>query len=163
MNDPLGDMLTRIRNGLMRNKSKISSPASKLRANVCEVLKSEGYIRDYATIEHGDGKSEIEIELKYYEGAPVIREISRVSRPGLRVYSSVKSIPRPERPQSSTGRSGNSFRSRLSRTWPCDTGSSSSPGGRSGSIFWRLGIPAVGPTTESSFLFCDFRTKFIKA
>lgn len=91
--DPLGDMLTRIRNGLMRNKSKISSPSSKLRANVCEVLKSEGYIRDYATIDYENGKSEIEIELKYYEGAPVIREIARVSRPGLRVYSSVKSIP----------------------------------------------------------------------
>ncbi|MEM9332229.1 MAG: 30S ribosomal protein S8, partial [Pseudomonadota bacterium] len=88
-----GDMLTRIRNGLMRNKSKVSSPASKLRANVCEVLKSEGYIRDYATVDYDNGKSEIEIELKYYEGAPVIREISRVSRPGLRVYSSVKSIP----------------------------------------------------------------------
>ncbi|MGI9352338.1 MAG: 30S ribosomal protein S8 [Rhizobiaceae bacterium] len=91
--DPLGDMLTRIRNGLMRNKSKVSSPASKLRANVCEVLKSEGYIRDYATVDFDNGKSEIEIELKYYEGTPVIREISRVSRPGLRVYSSVKSIP----------------------------------------------------------------------
>lgn len=93
MTDPLGDMLTRIRNGLMRNKTKVSSPASKLRANVCEVLKSEGYIRDYAQVDFEDGKSEIEIELKYFEGAPVIREISRVSRPGLRVYSSVKSIP----------------------------------------------------------------------
>ena len=91
--DPLGDMLTRIRNGLMRSKSKISSPASKLRANVCEVLKSEGYIRDYATVEYDNGKAEIEIELKYFEGSPVIREISRVSRPGLRVYSSVKNIP----------------------------------------------------------------------
>jgi len=93
MTDPLGDMLTRIRNGLMRHKNKISTPASKLRANVCEVLKSEGYIRDYAQVDFEDGKSEIEIELKYYEGSPVIREISRVSRPGLRVYSSVKSIP----------------------------------------------------------------------
>lgn len=93
LSDPLGDMLTRIRNGLMRNKTKVSSPASKLRANVCEVLKSEGYIRDYAQVDFEDGKSEIEIELKYFEGAPVIREISRVSRPGLRVYSSVKSIP----------------------------------------------------------------------
>lgn len=93
MTDPLGDMLTRIRNGLMRHKTKVSSPASKLRSNVCEVLKSEGYIRDYAQVDFEDGKSEIEIELKYFEGAPVIREISRVSRPGLRVYSSVKSIP----------------------------------------------------------------------
>ena len=64
-----------------------------MRANVCEVLKSEGYIRDYATVDFDNGKSEIEIELKYYEGSPVIREISRVSRPGLRVYSSVSSIP----------------------------------------------------------------------
>ncbi|MEO0329358.1 MAG: 30S ribosomal protein S8 [Pseudomonadota bacterium] len=91
--DPLGDLLTRIRNGLMRNKSKVSSPASKLRVNVCEVLKSEGYIRDYATIDFDNGKTELEIELKYYEGSPVIREIARVSKPGLRVYSSVKNIP----------------------------------------------------------------------
>ncbi len=93
VSDPLGDMLTRIRNGLMRNKSKVTSPASKLRKNVCEVLKSEGYIRDFSTTDYENGKSELEIELKYYEGAPVIREITRVSRPGLRVYSSVKSIP----------------------------------------------------------------------
>jgi len=86
-------MLTRIRNGLMRGKSKISSPASKLRANVCDVLESEGYIRGYTTVDFGNGKSEIEIELKYYEGEPVIREITRISRPGRRVYSSVKSIP----------------------------------------------------------------------
>ena len=93
MNDPLGDMLTRIRNGLMRGKSKISSPASKLRANVCDVLEAEGYIRGYTKTDFGNGKSELEIELKYYEGTPVIREISRVSRPGRRVYSSVKNIP----------------------------------------------------------------------
>jgi len=93
ISDPLGDMLTRIRNGLTRRKNRISSPSSKLRANVCEVLKSEGYIRDYSTVEYDNGKSEIEIELKYYEGSPVIREISRISRPGLRVYSSVKNIP----------------------------------------------------------------------
>jgi len=93
LTDPLGDMLTRIRNGLMRGKSKISSPASKLRANVCDVLESEGYIRGYTTVDFGNGKSEIEIELKYYEGEPVIREITRISRPGRRVYSSVKSIP----------------------------------------------------------------------
>lgn len=93
MNDPLGDMLTRIRNGLMRGKSKISTPASKLRANVCDVLEAEGYIRGYTKTDFGNGKSELEIELKYYEGTPVIREISRVSRPGRRVYSSVKSIP----------------------------------------------------------------------
>ena len=93
MNDPLGDMLTRIRNGLMRGKTKISSPASKLRANVCEVLEAEGYIRGFTKTDFGDGKSELEIELKYYEGEPVIREITRVSRPGRRVYSSVKNIP----------------------------------------------------------------------
>ncbi|MCB1450139.1 MAG: 30S ribosomal protein S8 [Nitratireductor sp.] len=94
MNDPLGDMLTRIRNGLMRGKSKVSTPASTLRVRVLDVLQSEGYIRGYTTVDFGDGKSEIEIELKYYEGAPVIREISRVSKPGRRVYVSVKSIPR---------------------------------------------------------------------
>ena len=93
MNDPLGDMLTRIRNGLMRGKSKVSTPASTLRVRVLDVLQSEGYIRGYTTVDFGDGKSEIEIELKYYEGAPVIREISRVSKPGRRVYVSVKSIP----------------------------------------------------------------------
>ena len=94
MNDPLGDMLTRIRNGLMRGKSKVSTPASALRVRVLDVLQSEGYIRGYTTVDFGDGKSEIEIELKYYEGAPVIREITRVSKPGRRVYVSVKSIPR---------------------------------------------------------------------
>ena len=94
MNDPLGDMLTRIRNGLMRGKSKVSTPSSTLRVRVLDVLQSEGYIRGYTTVDFGDGKSEIEIELKYYEGAPVIREISRVSKPGRRVYVSVKSIPR---------------------------------------------------------------------
>ncbi|MCB1457062.1 MAG: 30S ribosomal protein S8 [Rhizobiaceae bacterium] len=94
MNDPLGDMLTRIRNGLMRGKSKVSTPASTLRVRVLDVLQSEGYIRGYTTVDFGDGKSEIEIELKYYEGAPVIREITRVSKPGRRVYVSVKSIPR---------------------------------------------------------------------
>ncbi|MFZ1812939.1 MAG: 30S ribosomal protein S8 [Rhizobiaceae bacterium] len=93
MNDPLGDMLTRIRNGLMRGKSKVSTPASTLRVRVLDVLQSEGYIRGYTKVDFGDGKSELEIELKYYEGAPVIREIARVSKPGRRVYASVKSIP----------------------------------------------------------------------
>ena len=93
MTDPLGDMLTRIRNATGRKKSKVSTPASKLRARVLDVMKSEGYIRDYAQVDFDNGKSEIEIELKYYEGAPVIREISRVSKPGRRVYVSVKSIP----------------------------------------------------------------------
>lgn len=93
LSDPLGDMLTRIRNAYGRKKSSVSTPSSRLRMRVLDVLKSEGYIRDYAQIDHEDGKAEIEIELKYYDGAPVIREISRVSKPGRRVYVSVKSIP----------------------------------------------------------------------
>ena len=94
VNDPLGDLLSRIRNAQMRNKSKVTTPGSKLRGRVLEVLKNEGYIRDYSSVEHKDGRSEFEIELKYFDGAPVIREIERVSKPGRRVYSSVKSIPR---------------------------------------------------------------------
>jgi small subunit ribosomal protein S8 len=93
MNDPLGDLLTRIRNAQMRNKSKVSSPNSRLRESVLEVLKTEGYIRGYAVVEK-DGRSEIEIELKYFDGEPVIREIERVSKPGRRVYTSVKNMPR---------------------------------------------------------------------
>jgi small subunit ribosomal protein S8 len=93
VNDPLGDMLTRIRNALGRRKNTVSTPASKLRARVLDVMKAEGYIRDYSQTDYGNGKSEIEIELKYAEGGPVIREISRVSKPGRRVYVSVKSIP----------------------------------------------------------------------
>ena len=94
MNDPLGDMITRIRNAQMRNKSKVSTPGSRLRANVLEVLKSEGYIRDFSQTELGNGRSEFDIELKYFDGAPVIREIARVSKPGRRVYVSVKNLPR---------------------------------------------------------------------
>ena len=93
VNDPLGDMLTRIRNAIGRKKDKVSSPASTLRVRVLDVLKSEGYIRDYSQVDYDNGKSELEIELKYHEGAPVIREIARVSKPGRRVYVSVKSIP----------------------------------------------------------------------
>jgi small subunit ribosomal protein S8 len=94
MNDPLGDMITRIRNAQMRNKSKVSTPGSTLRANVLEVLKSEGYIRDYSQTELGNGRTEFDIELKYFDGQPVIREIARVSKPGRRVYASVKNLPR---------------------------------------------------------------------
>lgn len=94
MSDPLGDMLTRIRNGQRSGKSKVRAPASKLRANVLDVLKREGYIRDYRTEEVGRGLAEVEIELKYNEGAPVIQEISRVSRPGRRVYSKIKELSR---------------------------------------------------------------------
>ena len=94
LNDPLGDMLTRIRNAQMRNKSKVSTPGSTLRANVLEVLQSEGYIRGYSTTELGNGRTEFDIELKYFDGAPVIRGISRVSKPGRRVYASVDKLPR---------------------------------------------------------------------
>jgi small subunit ribosomal protein S8 len=94
LNDPLGDMITRIRNAQMRNKPKVSTPGSRLRESVLEVLKTEGYIRGYAAVEHTSGRSELEIELKYFDGAPVIREIARVSKPGRRVYASVKALPR---------------------------------------------------------------------
>ncbi len=94
MNDPLGDMLTRIRNAQMRRKSKVSTPGSRLRANVLEVLKQEGYIRDFSSTDYGNGRSEFEIELKYFEGEPVIRKIERVSKPGRRVYTAVDAMPR---------------------------------------------------------------------
>ncbi len=94
ISDPLSDMLTRIRNGLQARKSVVDSPASKLRENVLEVLKREGYIRDYSRRNLGEGKAEVSIELKYFEGRPVIRTIQRVSRPGRRVYSGIKELPR---------------------------------------------------------------------
>ncbi len=93
MNDPLGDMLTRIRNAQMRGKSTVRTPASKVRAWVLDVLKDEGYIRGYEKAKDGKGHPELEISLKYYDGAPVIRELKRVSTPGRRVYSGVKDIP----------------------------------------------------------------------
>ena len=93
-NDPVGDLITRIRNAQMRKKSKVSTPGSKLRGRLLDVLKSEGYIRGYTAVEHKDGRSEFEIELNYFEGAPVIREIERVSKPGRRVYVSVRALPR---------------------------------------------------------------------
>lgn len=92
LTDPLGDMLTRIRNAQMRGQTKVVTPASKLRRRVLEVLQSEGYIRGYMEVEQS-GHRNIEIELKYYEGEPVISEIRRVSKPGRRVYSSVGDIP----------------------------------------------------------------------
>ena len=94
MSDPLGDMLTRIRNGQRIGKSVVKAPASKLRSNVLEVLKREGYIRDFRIAEERTGVSEIQIELKYADGNPVIQEIARVSRPGRRVYSKIKELPR---------------------------------------------------------------------
>lgn len=92
ISDPIGDMLTRIRNAQMRGTGKVHTPASKMRVRVLEVLQAEGYIRSFAEIER-NGKSDIEIELKYYDGAPVIQEIKRISKPGRRVYSSVGDIP----------------------------------------------------------------------
>jgi len=94
MIDPLGDMIARIHNAQMRNKSKVSTPSSRLRESVLDVLKTEGFIRGYAAVEHSNGFKELEIELKYFDGAPVIREISRVSKPGRRVYASVRNLPR---------------------------------------------------------------------
>ena len=94
MTDPLGDMLTRIRNAQMRKKSKVSTPGSSLRKRVLEVLQSEGYIRGYSMLDFDGQQSEFEIELKYYDGEPVIREIQRVSKPGRRVYASVRNLPR---------------------------------------------------------------------
>lgn len=94
MSDPLGDMLTRIRNGQMASKSTITAPASKLRANVLEVLRREGYIRGFETVELGRGKRELAIQLKYHNGEPVIRELRRVSKPGRRIYAGVKELPK---------------------------------------------------------------------
>ncbi|TCT00930.1 30S ribosomal protein S8 [Aquabacter spiritensis] len=94
INDPIGDLITRIRNAQMRRKDKTQSPGSRLRASLLDVLRSEGYIRGYTSTDHGNGRTEFEIELKYFDGQPVIREISRVSKPGRRVYASVKTLPR---------------------------------------------------------------------
>ncbi len=93
MNDPIGDMLTRIRNGQQRGKSTVQTPASKLRAWVLDVLTNEGYIRGYEETKTVEGHPAFEISLKYYEGTPVIRELKRVSKPGRRVYMGVKDIP----------------------------------------------------------------------
>ena len=93
MNDPIGDMLTRIRNAQQRGKTDVITPASKLRAWVLDVLKDEGYIRGYEPRTSAAGHPELRIELKYYEGAPVIREIKRVSKPGRRVYMGVRDLP----------------------------------------------------------------------
>ena len=94
MSDPLGDMLTRIRNGQRARKDTVIAPASKLRSNVLDVFKREGFIRGYSQYEVRPGVSEIKIELKYHEGDPVIRELHRVSKPGRRVYSGIKDLGR---------------------------------------------------------------------
>jgi small subunit ribosomal protein S8 len=91
--DPIGDMLARIRNAQERGKQKVATPASRLRERVLEVLQQEGFIRGYATVQQSGGKAEIEIELKYFDGEPVIHEIHRVSKPGRRVYASVQTLP----------------------------------------------------------------------
>lgn len=94
MTDPVGDMLTRIRNGQRVGKSSVASPASKLRTGVLDVLQREGYIRGYSINEIRKGVSEITIELKYFEGDAVIKQIDRVSTPGRRVYSKIKDLPK---------------------------------------------------------------------
>jgi small subunit ribosomal protein S8 len=94
--DPIGDLLTRIRNGQLRGKSKVKSPNSRQRVRLLDVLQAEGFIRGYAEVEFKDGLRELEIELKYHEGRPVIRELKRVSTPGRRVYASVSDL-RPHR------------------------------------------------------------------
>ncbi|MGH6976590.1 MAG: 30S ribosomal protein S8 [Stellaceae bacterium] len=94
MTDPLGDLLTRIRNAQQARKATVQSPASKIRANVLEVLQREGYIRGYSREEVRPGVAELKIELKYVDGEPVIREITRISKPGRRVYSRISDLPR---------------------------------------------------------------------
>jgi small subunit ribosomal protein S8 len=91
--DPIGDLLARIRNAQQRGKSKVTTPASKLRERLLEVLQQEGYIRGFSVAQHEGGQAEIEIELKYFDGEPVIRKIQRVSKPGRRVYASVETLP----------------------------------------------------------------------
>jgi len=93
MNDPIGDMLTRIRNAQLRGKSTVKTPASKLRGWVLDVLQNEGYIRGYESGTGGNGHPELEISLKYFDGDPVIKELKRVSTPGRRVYAGAKDIP----------------------------------------------------------------------
>jgi small subunit ribosomal protein S8 len=93
INDPLGDMLARIRNAQQRRRPKVSTPASNLRARVLDVLADEGYIRGYARVEEKGSEAEFEIELKYNNGQPAIREIERISKPGRRVYTPVTNLP----------------------------------------------------------------------
>ena len=92
VNDPVGDMIARIKNAATRGRSKVSCPASKMRARVLDVLAEEGYIRGYQVVETPGAFPEFEIELKYFDGQPVIVEIRRVSKPGRRVYSSIKDL-----------------------------------------------------------------------
>jgi small subunit ribosomal protein S8 len=93
MTDPIADMLTRIRNAQACGKPEVSMPASKLKQNLAQVLKDEGFVRDFAT-SSADGKATLTIGLKYYEGRPVIERIERVSKPGLRIYRGAKALPK---------------------------------------------------------------------
>jgi len=93
INDPIGDLITRIRNAQMRRHSNMTVPASKLRGWVLDVLQTEGYIRGYSRMEKDGEKPTFDVELKYFDGAPVITKIKRVSKPGRRVYSSVNNLP----------------------------------------------------------------------
>ena len=92
VNDPVGDMIARIKNAATRGRSKVMTPASKMRARVLDVLAEEGYIRGYHLVQQPGAFPEFEIELKYFDGQPVIAEISRVSKPGRRVYSSIADL-----------------------------------------------------------------------
>ena len=94
INDPIGDMITRIRNAHLRGKDTVDSPSSNLRINILEVLQDEGFIRGFSTTDYDNGRTEVQIDLKYHEGEPVIKEIIRVSKPGRRVYSRATSIPK---------------------------------------------------------------------
>lgn len=94
MSDPVADLLTRIRNGQQAKKESVTAPASNMRENLLGVLEREGYIRSFERYNVRTGIDEIKIELKYYDGEPVIREINRVSRPGCRVYSKIKDLPK---------------------------------------------------------------------
>ena len=92
--DPIGDMFTRIRNGQMRNLNSVNIPASKFRSKILEILKIEGYIKDFYLESNDNNKKVIKVNLKYFEGTPVIKEIKRISKPGRRVYSRATSIPK---------------------------------------------------------------------
>ena len=94
MTDPLGDMLTRIRNGQQARKDSVLTPASKLRARVLDVLQREGYIRGYSDADSQTAQASLRIDLKYFEGQPAIQHVARVSKPGRRVYSGAQELPR---------------------------------------------------------------------
>ncbi|MCO7224985.1 30S ribosomal protein S8 [Pleionea sp. CnH1-48] len=94
MQDPIADLLTRIRNGQSAGKKSISMPSSKVKTSICNVLKEEGYINEFQVSEEAGNKNVLAIELRYYDGRPVIDEIKRVSRPGLRIYKKVDELPR---------------------------------------------------------------------